>query len=1140
MNYKDTDIFGYQNGGEVLDPNQPPEYLGMVPTPMGMVRMPQPNLTPAQATNVAGSFLPGAGLAEAFGEYPQFPDSEKTLAEMLEGQRELSLAENYGEGNYFTAGLQGLGVAGDAVSAGIPIVGPLVGGVLKAPRAMQKYMKILGESNEMLARQALRLEISPNPALGKNYYGLDDSTKASLEARGMTPDEIAELGDTLETLEEQKKKATLAGYNPNYDLNHGNRSSLDYIDPDKLSADSYAGKGVYKSTEFDDSYHNYANLSGPDIQNRINSNTDQIASEMKEMGGGELDRFLREEEGVFRNLLMDKDRSQAVLPNFDEKRINRILSLYETSKGMDAEFKPDFLTGRGPAFFENADGKLVPQYKLPNPTANDTIEDIAYVLASAEQSGNSNVYKLWAKTNKHAIIGDAKNATKIEGDEGWVETLDDLQQSVQEAQTIGNEQLLDSLQDELFMHMQDYGSPTEKIMEALNNNGLTADGQARISTALMDAEPDEFTTDFINNLIQDMAEGDYIDYNYYPETRFPVGEFRRGVFEDLGYEGIIDKNPQRFRMDNVYDDTEHVITFPNFRKNVRSVEANFDPAMADRPELYMKDGGEVERPGIAFSPYGVQSGSHIPYAEPEGLPLTEAQTAMLGASFAPGYATLESAGGGLQFPSADMSVEDMLNAPKAPSLPELLESGKYFDASLQGLGVVGDMASAIPIVGTALGSVAKFPHTANKMVKVMKMIGAATPEEAIRRLDTLKVDELLELEKKAKLDPDIGEVVLDNLPNLEGVPNVYKDIKKYIKLNSPLKMRTLNLMEKHYVDTPEELARKLKAMLKQEPLSPNLKKELTEELLDIEYANKYRLGSADNAGIPNYIDDGADAVGKARIVSSPARKAARNLNVDPVNPNTVPEVGNIIFTPLIKEADGVAKVRQVESSLKAAQIDVATVDDLIMRATSANPEFQATVKNIANSVGADKANPIVKLKDGTDLPIELKTRKAIEKKLDRRQLSPDNITDSLRTSVYVDSADQGDNIVNMLSESYPLLDRGFQIMPTGYFDRTLNIIVPSRHGPVIAELQILNKPMAAAKPQGHRLYNVERELIRRFGGQKNIPNTHIKRFEGVREKSLEIYGDAKRNSDLAIIENMIEKFKNGGAVNSGNSGNIFS
>ena len=140
---------------------------------------------------------------------------------------------------------------------------------------------------------------------------------------------------------------------------------------------------------------------------------------------------------------------------------------------MDAEFKPDFLTGRGPAFFENADGKLVPQYKLPNPTANDTIEDIAYVLASAEQSGNSNVYKLWAKTNKHAIIGDSKNATKIEGDEGWVETLDDLQQSVQEAETIGNEQLLDSLQDELFMHMQDDGSPTEKIMEALNNNGLT-------------------------------------------------------------------------------------------------------------------------------------------------------------------------------------------------------------------------------------------------------------------------------------------------------------------------------------------------------------------------------------------------------------------------------------------------------------------------------------------------------------------------------------------------------------------------------------------------------------------------------------------------------------------------------------------
>ncbi len=517
----------------------------------------------------------------------------------------------------------------------------------------------------------------------------------------MTPDEIAELGDTLETLEDQKKKATLAGYNTEIDLNHGNRASLDYMDTDKLSPDSYAGKGFYKSTEFDDSYHNYANLSGADIQNKIQDTQEQILGSLDEMQGGELDRFLREEEGVFRNILLDKDRSQAVLPNFDEDRIDRVLSLYEKSKGMAPDDRYDYLT----TFNDN--------------TGASTLDDIAYVMASAEQAGNSNVYKLWAKTNKHAIIGDAKNATKIEGDEGWVETLDDLQQSVQEAETVGDEDLIESLQDQIFMHMTDeYGSPTEKIMSALNDNGLTPEGQSRISEALMYSEPDEFTTDFVNNLIQDIADNDLIDYDFYPDTRFPMGEFRRGVFEDLGYEGIIDKNPQRFRMDNVYDDTEHVITFPNFRKNVRSVEANFDPAMADRPELYMKDGGEVERPGIAFSPYGVQSGSHIPYVEPEGLPLTEAQTAMLGASFAPGYATLESAGGGLQFPSADMSVEDMLNAPKAPSLPELLDSGKYFDASLQGLGVVGDMASAIPIVGTALGSVAKFPHTVNKWLRL--------------------------------------------------------------------------------------------------------------------------------------------------------------------------------------------------------------------------------------------------------------------------------------------------------------------------------------------------------------------------------------------------------------------------------------
>ena len=618
--------------------------------------------------------------------------------------------------------------------------------------------------------------------------------------------------------------------------------------------------------------------------------------------------------------------------------------MYEKSKGMAPDDRYDYLT----TFNDN--------------TGASTLDDIAYVMASAEEAGNSNVYKLWAKTNKHAIIGDAQGANKIEGDVEWVETLDDLQQSVQEAETIGDEDLIESLQDQIFMHMTDeYGSPTEKIMSALNDNGLTPEGQSRISEALMYSEPDEFTTDFVNNLIQDIADNDLIDYDYYPNTAFPMGEFRRGVFEDLGYEGIIDKNPQRFRMDNVYDDTEHVITFPKFRKNVRSVEANFDPAMADRPELYMKNGGEVERRGIAFSPFGVQSGSYIPQTEPPELPLTEAQTAMLGASFAPGYATLESAGGGLQFPSADMSVEDMLNAPKAPSTKELLDSGKYFDASLQGLGVIGDAAQAVPVLGTIVGGVLKTPNAINKMTKVMKLIDAATPEEAIRKLDTMKVDELLELEKKAKADPEIGEVVLDDLPNMEGLPNIYKDLKKSIKLNSPLKMRTLDLMEKYRYNTPEELQEALEFYLTKVNMTEAERKIVNEELLDVIYANKYRLGAADNAGIPNYLDDGLDAIGEVRVVNSPARKAARNLNVDPINPNTVPEVDNIIFTPLIKESEGVDKVRQVESSLKAAQIDIGTVDELILRADSANPEFQSTVKSIADAVDAEKANPTVKL-----------------------------------------------------------------------------------------------------------------------------------------------------------------------------------
>ena len=100
-----------------------------------------------QLANFGGMILPGAGLADAAGEYPALPSGEQPFSEAFSGEAYPSMAENIergGFGGYFDAGMQGLGVAGDALYAA-PIIGPVLGGtvgtVLKTAGATGKIAK---------------------------------------------------------------------------------------------------------------------------------------------------------------------------------------------------------------------------------------------------------------------------------------------------------------------------------------------------------------------------------------------------------------------------------------------------------------------------------------------------------------------------------------------------------------------------------------------------------------------------------------------------------------------------------------------------------------------------------------------------------------------------------------------------------------------------------------------------------------------------------------------------------------------------------------------------------------------------------------------------------------------------------------
>ena len=110
--------------------------------------------TKAQAAWGAAQFAPGAGIIDAAGKMASFPSSDVELQEAFSGELMPSMAEHLEQGGwgYLHAGLQGLGSLGDASYAAGPLVGGVVGSVLKAPAAVARIAataRKLGKGKEI-------------------------------------------------------------------------------------------------------------------------------------------------------------------------------------------------------------------------------------------------------------------------------------------------------------------------------------------------------------------------------------------------------------------------------------------------------------------------------------------------------------------------------------------------------------------------------------------------------------------------------------------------------------------------------------------------------------------------------------------------------------------------------------------------------------------------------------------------------------------------------------------------------------------------------------------------------------------------------------------------------------------------------
>ena len=107
-----------------------------------------------QMTNFLGMLAPGAGVADAAGEYPALPSYDQPVTEAFSNLPYPSMSENIANQNIFDASMQGLGVAGDALYA-VPLLGaalgPTAGTVFKGIGALGTAAKAASKSKGILA-----------------------------------------------------------------------------------------------------------------------------------------------------------------------------------------------------------------------------------------------------------------------------------------------------------------------------------------------------------------------------------------------------------------------------------------------------------------------------------------------------------------------------------------------------------------------------------------------------------------------------------------------------------------------------------------------------------------------------------------------------------------------------------------------------------------------------------------------------------------------------------------------------------------------------------------------------------------------------------------------------------------------------
>jgi hypothetical protein len=290
-----------------------------------------------------------------------------------------------------------------------------------------------------------------------------------------------------------------------------------------------------------------------------------------------------------------------------------------------------------------------------------------------------------------------------------------------------------------------------------------------------------------------------------------------------------------------------------------------------------------------------------------------------------------------------------------------------------------------------------------------------------------------------------------------------------------------------------------------EPISPYEMRQIDKQQLssDPVIANMQKLGR----GIKDFLVPQSNL--DIALSAIPPLKAAKGL----LKPD-------YIYTPTFKN-----KQLAEKKFTNKFQGGFRSPEKLYETAEKLNPGFQKEIADISKSLGLEKAPKYI-TKRGKQFDIEVKTLPSIRDKQIRGK-NVGEITDPVRTRIYVNRPDNADNVVAELKKKYDVLDEGEKLIKsTGFQARNVNVAYKSPTGEtIIGEVQLISKPMADAATKAHPFYTKQRS-IREAYFKKNpkstdIPISILEKEDELLDIQRKIFKEARNKMDKSFLEKVV-------------------